>query len=162
MIDGLVVKLIAGGAAVAIVLGLVGWWSHELEQQGEAKANAAHAAGVIQAQEQARAEEQRRVTAQKEISDETQRMAVRARSDGRGVDAAAGGLRGAVAARLGPGAGDSPAGPGISATGRKPDLLADVLGEAEDRLRALALEADERGVAGLGCERKYDALTFKR
>lgn len=39
------------------------------------------------------------------------------------------------------------------------DVLADVLGRADDRAQALAAYADQARIAGLACERSYDSLT---
>jgi phage tail sheath protein FI len=48
--------------------------------------------------------------------------------------------------------------PGARATCDALDLLADLLGRADERAGELAKIADERGIAGQQCERSYDAL----
>lgn len=54
--------------------------------------------------------------------------------------------------------------PATAASGSAPapdslDVLADVLGRADDRAQALAAYADQARIAGLACERSYDALS---
>ncbi|VWC27090.1 gp23 [Burkholderia lata] len=49
---------------------------------------------------------------------------------------------------------------GSPAAGDTLDLLADVLGRADQRAGDLAEYADRAGMAGQQCERDYDALTF--
>jgi len=147
---GLGSNLMLYGALVFALFTGYGLWHHKVKAEGAAECQAAH-------DKADRAEEQRRTAALAEASNEAQRMANRARADARGADAAAVGLRGAVAARLhvpsAPASGASaPAGPGT-------DMLADVLGKAETRLRDLARIADEAHNAGLACERSYEALT---
>lgn len=61
---------------------------------------------------------------------------------------------------------EDPAGPATgaavasssSATPSAADMLADVLGKLEERTRQLAEIADERGLAGVTCERSYEAV----
>lgn len=153
------IRLIAYLLAFAGVLGGCAWIVHAHDNRVRAAQEAAYAAAALDATTKARAEEQRRTAAQKDINDETQRLASRARSDAVRVDAAAPGLRNAVAVacfRAGPGYPATVA--GVASAASEPDLLTDVLGAAEDRLRGLAREADERGTAGTSCERKYDSL----
>ena len=45
------------------------------------------------------------------------------------------------------------------APGRDAELLADLLAEVESAGRAMAAEADRRGVAGAACERAYDGVS---
>lgn len=54
--------------------------------------------------------------------------------------------------------------PATAASGSAPatdslGMLADVLGRADDRAQKLAAYADQARIAGLACERSYDALT---
>ena len=54
--------------------------------------------------------------------------------------------------------------PAAAASGSAPaadplGVLADVLGRADDRAQVLAAYADQSRIAGLACERSYDALT---
>lgn len=51
---------------------------------------------------------------------------------------------------------------GGSAPGRdSTELLADLLAEVESAGRAMAAEADRRGVAGAACERAYDVVSLR-
>jgi hypothetical protein len=117
---------------------------------------------AAKAEAAARAEEQRRTIAMKENADETQRLAARDRAAAAGAAAAAVGLRNAVAAVISGGGvrpSDSAAatfGPAASASSV---LLTDVLGPAEERLRALAASLDQSRTAGEACVSAYDALT---
>jgi hypothetical protein len=133
-----------------LALAAVLWWGYQhVKGIGAAECQAAH-------DKADRAEEQRRTAALAGVANEAQRMAKRARDDARGVDAAAPGLRGAVSARLHVPAAASSASAPAGTTG---DVLADVLGAAETRLRDLAAIADQSRVAGSACERAYGALT---
>ena len=111
----------------------------------------------------ARAEEQRRVAAQKEIEDAHQAEVQRLRADAAIADAAAGRLRQRVAdliaAARRDASGDPAAGPVVPATADAGMVLADVLGRCVARVRQLAELADQRGAAGISCQRQYDALT---
>ena len=112
----------------------------------------------------ARAEEQRRVAAQKEIEDAHQAELQRLRADAAIADAAAGRLRQRVldliaAARRDSAGSDPAAGPGGPAAADAGLVLADVLGQCVARVRQLAELADQRGAAGISCQRQYDALT---
>lgn len=145
-------KLLAALLLVASLFGGGFWLSHRLEE-GE------KAAASLKVSEAARAEEQRRTQAHAEILNEAQRLAVRARADAADVRAAAPGLRSAVATACG----IHPAPAGASApTGDTPVVLSNVLREAEERLRALAELADERGIAGQACVGAYDSLTAQK
>ena len=106
----------------------------------------------------ARAEEQRRTAAQSEIANDANQQRTAALADAFAARAAAGSLQQRVdqlvaAARY------SAASAGSPATSDALDLLADVLGRADERAGDLAKIADERGIAGQQCERDYDALT---
>lgn len=120
-------------------------------QQAQARADALQAGLVEQA---------RILTEQQEAANAADKKTRRAAADAAGADIAGRGLRayaaglaasaaacGAAAAPIGP------PGPGAAA------VLADMLGSLEERGRALAAEADRRGIAGSECERRYDALT---
>ncbi len=142
-------------ASAAVLLFVAGWtvngWRLEraaLRQQAEGQA-------------QARAEEQRRTEAIKEVQREAQRSIDRRMADARAADRAHVGMLDAAraAARSGacPGAtaadrGDAAASPGCA-------VLADVLGELDERAGALAAALDGCRTAGLACERTYNALT---
>lgn len=150
-------RLIAGALAVLALLSAFAWWSHSERQIGAQACRAEVAAATIKANTDARAEEQRRTAAAKEIADETYRMATRARADSAAAGVSGARLRDAFAARV---AACYPATePGITpARAGQPNLPAIVFGELEERARGLALEADIRGNAGRGCERQRDEL----
>lgn len=141
-------------ALVALAAGLLfGYetWAHRLKEEGRQQCEAAHA----QADQ---AERARRDAAQAEIANEAQRMAARDRDHAIALALAAPGLRGAVASAIS----QRPAAPASSASAASAGLvLSNVLGAAEERLRALAELADERGTAGSACVRLYESLTEK-
>ncbi|MCA7962491.1 DUF2514 domain-containing protein [Burkholderia cenocepacia] len=107
--------------------------------------------------EQVRAEEQRRTAAQSEIAKDANQQRTAALADAFAARAAAGSLQQRVdqlvAAR------HSAAAAGSPAAGDALDLLADVLGRADQRAGELAEYADRARIAGQQCERDYDALT---
>lgn len=124
------------------------------------KAEQAKGAAVCEANhvESDRIEEQRRVAAQAEIANESQRMANRRMADAVGLASAGNGLRDRVAAAIGPGiSASSPA--DCKAATEANRVLADLLSKADGRLRLLAATADESHDAGSACEASYDALT---
>lgn len=109
----------------------------------------------------ARAEEQRRAAAQQEIADAATLLAQRRERDRRAADVAGGGLRiRAVefAAGAGAGASDPGATAQCQATEDAARVLAELLGRVEAAGRRMAAIADERGDAGVACERSYDSL----
>ncbi|WP_104656522.1 DUF2514 family protein [Ralstonia insidiosa] len=165
------------GGIAAIVAGIVlalGGLHHHIYQQGYAAGAAAvqkkfDAAKDAAEQKRladvqaARAEEQRRTQAQLEIANEATKQAAAAAADAVAAGAAADGLRARVArliaaaraARHPTVAGASPGQPG----GDPLDVLVDVLGRSDQTSGELAGYADRLRVAGLVCERDYDALT---
>lgn len=106
----------------------------------------------------ARAEEQRRTAAQSEIAKDANQQRTAALADAFAARAAAGSLQQRVD-QLVAAARHPAATAGSPAAGDALDLLADVLGRADERAGELAKIADERGIAGRQCERDYDALT---
>ncbi|WP_369812432.1 DUF2514 family protein [Ralstonia pickettii] len=110
-----------------------------------------------------RAEEKRRADAQTEIANEATKQAAAAAADAVAAGAAADSLRARVArlvaaARASGHPAAAGAGPGQS--GADPlDVLVDVLGRSDKTSGELAGYADRLRVAGLACERDYDALT---
>ena len=82
-----------------------------------------------------------------------------ARADAAAAASAADGLRKQVAVLVERGRYPA-ASTGGPSTGDALDLLADVLGRADDAAGEYARIADERGIAGQQCERDYDALKF--
>lgn len=112
----------------------------------------------------ARAEEQRRFLQQAAIEDAYAKELQRLRADAAIADAAAGRLRQRVldliaAARRDSAGADPAPGPGGAAAADSGLVLADVLARCVARARQLAELADERGAAGVSCERQYDSLT---
>lgn len=132
--------------------------------QAERTATALDAARVqIKAVDAARLEEQRRTMAQMEIANAATKDIAQARADAGAAADAAGQLRQRVdellaAARSAKDpdpAVNSPSQPG----GDPLDVLVDVLGRSDRTSGILAAYADQLKVAGLSCERSYDALT---
>lgn len=157
---------------IALLLGL--WWWHtsvvstaykngKAEITAQWNADKDRAANVArQADIEARAEEQRRVAAQKGITDEFDRRLKKARADAVNADVASSRLQQRVAALSAASrqsacdpATVQPSTPANDATG----VLADLQRRADERAGILARIADERGAAGAACEREYDALT---
>lgn len=148
------------GAGLALAL-LLGAWAllHAHDVRVRAAQEAAYTAAALKATNENRAEEQRRVAAQKDINDETQRLATRARADARAVTASAPSLRNAFASACFRAAPEhSTTVPGVATAASGVDLQSDVFGQIEQRLRDLARIADERGIAGESCVKSYDAL----
>ncbi|WP_416340050.1 DUF2514 family protein [Pseudomonas sp. C11] len=81
-----------------------------------------------------------------------------AQADAAAADRIAGGLRAELTRIRGIVASYSSAPSGSQAGRSTYDMLADLLEEVEREGRAMAAEADRRGVAGAMCERAYDAL----
>jgi len=117
-----------------------------------------HQADLVEAVQQARAEDQRRVAAHQEIAHEATQKADLARADARAARAAAERLRRRVA-ELASGGASAPSG-GLP-TGDPIGVLADVLERADRRAGALAEYADSARIAGQACERAFDALIPK-
>ena len=108
------------------------------------------------------AENQRRQKA----ADESRRQALeqieQAQADAAAAGATADGLRGEAARLKRKLASCSGTVPG-SAPGRDAgSVLADLLAEVESAGRAMAAEAQRRGIAGAACERQYDALSASK
>ena len=116
---------------------------------------------ALVANDQVRAETQRRVDEQQEVIRNAEKQQAQARADALAADAAAGRLRdraAQLAAACGP-AGPHPAPPGAGeATAGAGLVLADVLGRSDDTSGELATAFDAARGAGLACERAYDAL----
>lgn len=120
------------------------------------------AADQVKAVDRARAEEQRRTAAQTEIANAAKTDADTVRAGARAASDAADRLRQRVDQLLAvartvkdPGA----TGGGQGKSGGDPlDVLVDVLGRSDRTSGVLAAYADQLKVAGLACERFYDAL----
>jgi len=109
----------------------------------------------------ARQEYQDKVERQTEIANDATKVAESARNDARAAGAVAEQLRQRVA-QLGAAARapDNPTAAGAGqAAGDPLDVLANVLSRADKRAGELAEYADASWIAGLACERSYDALT---
>lgn len=139
---------------------------HVLRDQGRAevqqkwdKAEAIRKVVADKAIADNRAEEARRLTAQKDIDDEAHRMEARNRAAALAVDAAAPSLRHAFAVSGGGGLTLHPEVVGLGpATAAAGVVQADVFGQIEQRLRDLGRYADESRTAGNACVGEYDAL----
>jgi len=105
----------------------------------------------------ARAEEQRRTAAQSEIANDANQQRTAALADAFAARAAAGSLQQRVD-QLVAAARHPAAAAGSPAAGDALDLLADVLGRADQRAGELAEYADRARIAGQQCERDYDAV----
>ncbi|WP_321933471.1 DUF2514 family protein [Burkholderia cenocepacia] len=142
---------------VAAVVGLAGGY-FKGHADGVLTAAAAAQKAQIDAVAAARTEEQRRTAAQSEIANDANQQRTAALADAFAARAAAGSLQQRVdqliaAARHPAAAARGPA------TGDALDLLADVLGRANQRAGDLAEYADRARIAGQQCEHDYDALT---
>jgi hypothetical protein len=161
-------------AALAIAAGsfIAGWsangWRTDsridrlIAQQAEERGAQAHA--VVIATNSARMEEQRRIAEQTEIANAATKDAQSARMAARDAHAAANRLRQRVtelvaASRTG---GHSATALGGASTDDPIGVLADVLGRADRRAGILAEYADSARIAGVACERAYDALSQPR
>lgn len=159
-------------AAAALALGAclfaAGWTANgwrlggQIQQlrAAQAEQREGQATALAAASEAARAEEQRRTAEQRGIANAAAKERDRALADARAAGAVAEQLRVrslqlAAAARA---AGDSSAAGGSAAAGDPLDVLTDVLGRADARAGDLAEYADRARIAGLACERSYDAL----
>jgi hypothetical protein len=163
MVGGLVAGVCTMGA------GLWGMYRHHggvVQGRAEVQArwNAAElvrANVATKAEQAARTEELRRTAAQREAINEHERIAARSRADAAG--AADAGRLFVAAARAAAGGGlrtrDPTAAGSCEAAHQAGELLADVLGRAESRLRELAQYADAASDAGSLCAASYDALT---
>ncbi|WP_431068219.1 DUF2514 family protein [Ralstonia holmesii] len=162
-----------GALAIGVCLALLGV-HHHIYQQGytagaaavqktlDAAKDAAEQKRLADVQA-ARAEEQRRTNAQAEIANEATKQAAAAAADAVAAGAAADSLRTRVA-RLVAAARTSGhpafAGAGAGQPGGDPlDVLVDVLSRTDGAAGQLGDYADRLRVAGLACERSYDALT---
>ncbi|MGV8823953.1 DUF2514 family protein [Methylibium petroleiphilum] len=116
---------------------------------------------ALVANDQVRAEIQRRADEQQEVIRNAEKQQAQARADALAADAAARRLRdraAQLAAACGP-AGPHPAPPGAGeATAGAGLVLTDVLGRSDDTSGELAEAFDAARGAGLTCERAYDAL----
>lgn len=154
----LALVIVAGGQQFRV-------WSAQAVAQGAQTELAAYRLEVaerdLRAEAVARAEERRRQKA----ADESRRQALeqieQAQADAAAADATAGGLR-AEADRLKRKLANCAGAVPGSAPGRDAgSVLADLLAEVEREGRAMAAEAQRRGIAGSKCERDYMSLEGK-
>lgn len=144
--------------AGTLVLGFFAWRESEREI-GRQEMREQHAAQALQESDRRRAEEQRRAKQHQEIVNEARKQADRARLDAAAARTAAGRLQAELAAYRGRACPNPATDSGGQAAGATEGVLADVqrrLDEAADRIAEFA---DQSRIAGLACERKYDALT---
>lgn len=106
-----------------------------------------------------RDESNRRAADQSENAKDANQQRTAALADAFAARAAAGSLQQRVD-QLAAAARHPAATAGSPATGDALDLLADVLGRADERAGELAAYADAARIAGQQCERDYDALTL--
>lgn len=163
-------RLLAIGALALAVLGALGGQyvtiqhlraglAEQKATMSQERTNAALA--TVKRQEQYREEEQRRIAAQSEIANESQRLIARARAGDVRADAGDARLRDATAsvaaACRGP-ASDSAATAASPPASSPGDLLALVQRRMGEAARTVVRFADEASVAGGTCERSYDSL----
>ncbi|MBU9340729.1 DUF2514 family protein [Burkholderia multivorans] len=141
---------------VAAIVGLAGGYFKGHADGARATAAEAQKA-QLDAVSAARAEEQRRTAAQQEIANDANQQRTAALADAFAARAAAGSLQQRVD-QLVAAARHPAAAVGSPATGDALDLLADVLGRADEAAGELAEYADRARIAGQQCERDYDAL----
>jgi hypothetical protein len=124
------------------------------------KAEAQHAAA--QALALAAAESQRRISAKEEVIHETTAQLDRARADAGAAVAAGQRLRSDLAAYVDASRGGAAADPAPASTSAPAsdalDVLSDLFSRADSAAGDLAQVADQARLAGLACERSYDAL----
>lgn len=142
---------------VAAIVGLAGGY-FKGHADGVRTTDAAAQKAQLDAVAAARTEEQRRTAAQSEIANDANQQRTAALADAFAARAAAGSLQQRVD-QLVAAARHPAAAAGGPATGDALDLLANVLGQANQRAGELAEYADRARIAGQQCERDYDALT---
>ncbi|MDN8056387.1 DUF2514 family protein [Burkholderia multivorans] len=145
---------------LALLLGVAAgvYGEHLISAREIADMKAAAAQAQAKAVDAARAEEQRRTAAQQEIANDANQQRTAALADAFAARAAASSLQQRVD-QLVAAARHPATSAGSPAAGDALDLLADVLGRADEAAGELAKIADERGIAGKQCEADYDALT---
>lgn len=155
------VKAIGIGLAVLALLAGFAWFVHSEREIGAQKVRDEVAAATAAQKASDDAETQRRVTEQQGIAHDAKLQASAADA----AAARAASERDAFRVRLGAfvAANGRPASAPVAGGGAPAadplGVLADVLGRADDRAQSLAAYADQARIAGLACERSYDALT---
>lgn len=134
---------------------------HEVQARWDAQ-RAVDAETSLLAEAKQRKREAEWTKARQETDDEAQRLAARRRAADSSFAAVDSGLRPAVAAAIaaeGRRASEDPAAGGGGAPADAPTgMCADLLDQADKRLRILASYADAAHDAGLTCERQFDSL----
>lgn len=163
---------LAAGIGFAILAGAVygGWWLRDLQadrqdaewQSRWDKQVADLAEAKAKATEEARNEEQRRQAAIHEVNTNAQFKIDQAQADAAAARATANSLRD-QAKRLAAAAGKACSNPGAANAGTAASttsmVLADLFGRADQTAGELAAAYDRARIAGLACERTYNALT---
>lgn len=155
------IGLFAAGAAIALLVALLGI---SRVQVAETRAEyQRYKAGTEEqarkASEDARAEEQRRQAEQTKVVADAKKQAQNALAAASAARTAGERLREQLAASRREACGNPAPPPGSPATGPTPDLLADVQRRLDEAQDGIALHADQGRIAGLACERAYQALT---
>lgn len=155
------IGLFAAGAAIALLLALLG-----ISRVQVAETSAEYQRYKAQTEEQARkasedarAEEQRRQAEQTKVVTDAKKQAQSALAAASAARTAGERLRDQLAASRREACGNPAPPPGSPATGPTPDLLADVQRRLDEAQDGIALHADQSRIAGLACERAYQALT---
>lgn len=139
--------------AMAIALA-VAYGTGRYQQAGADAAR--YQARELAAVQGARAEEQRRTQAQAEIAQDATQALDQARADARAAGDVSERLRARIAELLA----QRPAPAGGGAPAHTADaMLAELFRRADARAGSLAADLDASRLAGLACERSYDALT---
>lgn len=116
------------------------------------------------AQEAARAEEQRRLNESQQVQAHAKQALDQAQSDAAASATASGQLRDQLAKlqlRIGGGPGHPPTSSGGASATRAALLLSQLLERANNRAAELAGTADQSRIRGSTCERLYDSLSHK-
>lgn len=158
---------LAAGIALALAYGGGRWQQSRADaaryDAERTKAALSASTDQVKAVDRARTEEQRRTAAQSEIANAATKDLEKARGDARAAGDAADRLRARVAELLAASrAGKDSTSPGTGpAAGDTDALLAELFRRADQRAGSLAADLDAARIAGLACERAYDALTPK-
>lgn len=156
-----VVRAVGIGLAVLAVVGCLAAIFFHIESLGEAKADAKTAQGVAKLAQDNAATSAQMAAKQQGIAHDAQLQAGAASAAAARAATERDAFRVRLNAYLSASRGAQPA---AAASGSTPaadplGVLADVLGRADDRAKVLAAYADQSRIAGLACERSYDALT---
>lgn len=143
--------------ALTLVLVWGAWQKHEATAAANTlrQHDAEVAAETLKASQAAQAETQRRLTAQREVTDEATRQAAVAASAAAGARTALERLRAQLAASAPSRSASDPA----PAGGRQAAVMVDVLGQCAGRLQVVAAVADDAINRGRACEAAYGSLT---